>query len=51
MQVGNQPIPYRRLQIKGLISSGSPSEAEIACLRAIVQGDWIFVSGTHQELD
>jgi enamine deaminase RidA (YjgF/YER057c/UK114 family) len=29
-----------------LISSGSPFEADIAYSRAVVQGDWIFVSGT-----
>ena len=29
-----------------LISSGSPFEASIAYSRAVVQGDWIFVSGT-----
>jgi enamine deaminase RidA (YjgF/YER057c/UK114 family) len=29
-----------------LISSGSPFETEIAYSRAVVQGDWIFVSGT-----
>ncbi|MFM7427786.1 MAG: RidA family protein [Elainella sp.] len=29
-----------------LISSGSPFEAEIAYSRAVVDGDWIFVSGT-----
>ncbi|MBW7923229.1 MAG: RidA family protein [Burkholderiaceae bacterium] len=29
-----------------LISSGSPFESEIAYSRAVVQGDWIFVSGT-----
>ena len=29
-----------------LISSGSPSEDEIAYSRAVVHGDWIFVSGT-----
>ena len=29
-----------------LISSGSPFEEEIAYSRAVVQGDWIFVSGT-----
>ena len=29
-----------------LISSGSPFEAEIAYSRAVVQGEWVFVSGT-----
>lgn len=29
-----------------LISSGSPFESEIAYSRAVVQGDWIFVSRT-----
>ena len=29
-----------------LISSGSTFETEIAYSRAVVQGDWIFVSGT-----
>lgn len=29
-----------------LISSGSPFEEQIAYSRAVVQGDWIFVSGT-----
>ena len=29
-----------------LISSGSPFEREIAYSRVVVQGDWIFVSGT-----
>ena len=31
---------------RSLISSGSPFEAEIGYSRAVVQGDWIFVSGT-----
>src|SRR5689334_5175574 len=29
-----------------LISSGSTFEADIAYSRAVVQGDWVFVSGT-----
>ena len=31
---------------RSLISSGSPFEAEIGYSRAVVQGEWIFVSGT-----
>lgn len=32
--------------IRKLISSGSKFEAEIGYSRAVVQGDWCFVSGT-----
>jgi hypothetical protein len=34
------------LMKRSLISSGSTFEAEIGYSRAVVQGDWIFVSGT-----
>jgi len=36
-----KPIMTRRL-----ISSGSPFEAEIGYSRAVLDGDWVFVSGT-----
>ena len=32
--------------MRRLISSGSPFEADIGYSRAVVDGDWIFVSGT-----
>ena len=32
--------------MRRLISSGSPFEREIGYSRAVVDGDWIFVSGT-----
>jgi enamine deaminase RidA (YjgF/YER057c/UK114 family) len=32
--------------MRRLISSGSPFEAGIGYSRAVVEGDWIFVSGT-----
>jgi enamine deaminase RidA (YjgF/YER057c/UK114 family) len=32
--------------VRHLISSGSPFEREIGYSRAVVDGDWIFVSGT-----
>ena len=32
--------------MRRLISSGSPYEAEIGYSRAVVDGDWVFVSGT-----
>ena len=32
--------------MRKLISSGSTFEAEIGYSRAVVQGDWVFVSGT-----
>jgi len=32
--------------MRQLISSGSPFEADMAYSRAVVDGDWIFVSGT-----
>jgi len=35
-------VPYERT----LISSGSSFEQEIGYSRAVVQGDWVFLSGT-----
>ena len=32
--------------MRGLISSGSPFEAEAGYSRAVVDGEWIFVAGT-----
>jgi len=32
--------------VRKLISSGSPFEADIGYSRAVVDGDWVFVSGT-----
>ena len=34
------------VQARRLISSGSSFEAEIAYSRAVVKGEWVFVSGT-----
>lgn len=34
------------MSTRKLISSGSTFEAEIGYSRAVVQGDWVFVSGT-----
>jgi enamine deaminase RidA (YjgF/YER057c/UK114 family) len=36
----------KKLMKRTLISSGSTFEAEIGYSRAVVQGDWVFVSGT-----
>ena len=36
----------RGLEMRRLISSGSSFEAEIGYSRAVVDGEWIFVSGT-----
>jgi hypothetical protein len=36
---------------RSLISSGSSFEREIGYSRAVVQGDWVFVSGTTGLID
>ena len=38
--------PQNMTEKRTLISSGSTFEAEIGYSRAVVQGDWVFVSGT-----
>jgi ribosomal protein S18 acetylase RimI-like enzyme len=39
-------MPDKAAVTRKLISSGSPFEGQIAYSRAVVDGDWIFVSGT-----
>jgi enamine deaminase RidA (YjgF/YER057c/UK114 family) len=39
-------IGRRDVMARRLISSGSTFEQEIGYSRAVVDGDWIFVSGT-----
>ncbi len=47
-----QPLPRNGFErrknsmMRHLISSGSPYESEIGYSRAVVDGDWVFVSGT-----
>jgi enamine deaminase RidA (YjgF/YER057c/UK114 family) len=41
MEAEEPPLPERKL-----ISSGSTFEAQIGYSRAVVVGDWVFVSGT-----
>lgn len=51
-EVPNKPWGWLRIKIqpmtnqRTLISSGSPFEAQIGYSRAVVVGDWVFVSGT-----
>jgi enamine deaminase RidA (YjgF/YER057c/UK114 family) len=52
-ETGSRPSCARRIEWRGggavtrrLISSGSTFEQEIGYSRAVVDGDWIFVSGT-----
>jgi enamine deaminase RidA (YjgF/YER057c/UK114 family) len=40
------PHPSERLMSRRLISSGSTFEKSIGYSRAVVDGDWVFVSGT-----
>jgi enamine deaminase RidA (YjgF/YER057c/UK114 family) len=47
MQIDNQPSPLTSSTMtRRLISSGSTFEAEIGYSRAVVDGEWVFVSGT-----
>src|SRR5689334_5296786 len=46
-EVGAGPrLTLQEDMMRRLISSGSTFEAEIGYSRAVVEGDWIFVSGT-----
>src|SRR2546422_11260317 len=40
------PIRRRSVMARKLVSSGSSFEVDIGYSRAVVDGDWIFVSGT-----
>src|SRR5215213_7080486 len=40
------PHAWEQMMSRRLISSGSTFEAEIGYSRAVVEGDWVFVSGT-----
>ena len=40
------PYAWEQMMSRRLISSGSTFEAEIGYSRAVVEGDWVFVSGT-----
>jgi enamine deaminase RidA (YjgF/YER057c/UK114 family) len=40
------PRPAHRRRSRRLITSGSSFETDIGYSRAVVDGDWIFVSGT-----
>jgi enamine deaminase RidA (YjgF/YER057c/UK114 family) len=42
----NRAIKFIRSTMRRLISSGSTFERDIGYSRAVVDGDWIFVSGT-----
>jgi len=47
LRMANEPTSrYAGPMPRKLISSGSTFEAEIGYSRAVVQGDWVFVSGT-----
>jgi len=49
-RLASDPVPRQSLREstmpRKLISSGSPFEEQIAYSRAVVEGEWIFVSGT-----
>src|SRR5688572_4728864 len=45
-ELSRSGIRQKAFMARRLISSGSTFEADIGYSRAVVQGDWVFVSGT-----
>jgi enamine deaminase RidA (YjgF/YER057c/UK114 family) len=43
---GSGPLSAPVTRVRRLISSGSPLERDIGYSRAVVDGEWVFVSGT-----
>src|ERR1700690_3783260 len=44
--IGKRSANERRISMRYLISSGSSFERDIGYSRAVVDGEWVFISGT-----